>query len=421
LQKNLAFQALLSLPETMRIRAFQGLRPDVEVAVEVASLPYDVVSTEEARALGEMNPKSFLHIVRAEIDLPQKTDPYSEHVYVQAKENFEKFRSNNWLVREDAPCLYVYQQRLNEHRQTGLVTVCHIDDYECNIIRKHEKTRQQKEDDRTALNRSLNAHPGPVFLTYPEQAHIDAAIAAICEETPLFDFTAPDRVQHTVWKVTEFAGFIAEFANIPCCYVADGHHRSASAARIAKEKRVANPDHTSHEDYNWFLAVLFPQNQLNILPYNRHILDLNGLSAHDFLSRIKTVCTVTEGADACPDAAGNVAMYLAGKWYGLRFNSAASADPVANLDVSHLQNRILGPILGIDDPRTDDRIDFVGGIRGTRELEKRVQEFPGSVAFSMFPVTCQQLMAIADADQIMPPKSTWFEPKLRSGLFVHTL
>ena len=404
----------------MQIRAFKGLRPSTHLAAEIASLPYDVVSTDEARELARDNPKSFLRIVRAEIDLPVDTDPYSDVVYAQAQENFEQFQHNGWLVREEGPCMYVYQQELGGHSQRGIVCVCHVDDYNNNVIKKHEKTRRQKEDDRTKLNRSLNAHPGPVFLTYSPKATVDASVTAICENVPMFDFTAVDGVRHTVWKIENHQQLVAEFDKIPVCYVADGHHRSASAARIGEEKRANNPAHTGTEDYNWFLAVLFPQDQLQVLPYNRLVYDLNGLSTGDFLDKVASVCTLVPNAAPVPVAFGEVSMYLDGKWYGLSFNKVPQADPIAKLDVSCLQNTILDPILGIDDPRTSERIDFIGGIRGTLELEKRVQKHPGSVAFSMFPVTCEQLMDIADADQIMPPKSTWFEPKLRSGLFVHT-
>lgn len=404
----------------MRIRAFQGLRPNPEVASEVASLPYDVVSTDEARALAEGNPKSFLRVVRAEITLPADTDPYSDTVYEKAKANLESLQEQNALVRESEPSLYVYQQEMNGHAQKGLVCVCHIEDYENNIIKKHEKTRKQKEDDRTALNRTLSAHPGPVFLTYREEAEIDAVVEKTCQQAPLFDFTAPDGVKHAVWKIEGGQELVDAFAKIPVSYVADGHHRSASAARVGKERRDANPNHTGEEDYNWFLAVLFPQNQLKVLPYNRLVFDLNGLSSEAFLEKVKSICEVTEGASPEPDAVGKMAMYLDGKWYGLSFPIDANADPISKLDVSRLQNNILAPFLGIDDPRVSNRIDFIGGIRGTAELEKRVGETPGSVAFSMYPVTVEQLMDIADADEIMPPKSTWFEPKLRSGLFVHT-
>jgi len=405
----------------MRIRAFQGLRPAPELAPQVASLPYDVVNTEEARELAAGNPISFLHVVRAEIDLPSGTNPYSDAVYNQAKVNFEQLQSKGALVRENSPSLYIYQQRMGEHTQQGLVCVCHIEDYLNNRIKKHEKTRQAKEDDRTRINTSLSAHPGPVFLTYRDDEAVNAEVARITAEAPLLDFTAPDGVQHTVWKTEEDSVLVEAFSKIPSTYVADGHHRSASAARVGAERKAANPDHTGEEDYNWFLAVLFPASHLKVLPYNRLVFDLNDLSEEDFLAKVSAVAELTEGAVPSPDNTGKVSMYFQGKWYGLAFSEETTADPIARLDVSRLQDKVLAPILGIDDPRTSDRIDFIGGIRGTAELEKRVDRGDGPVAFSMYPVTVEQLMDIADADAIMPPKSTWFEPKLRSGLFVHTI
>lgn len=404
----------------MRIRAFQGLRPTPERAATVASLPYDVVSTDEARALAEGNSDSFLRVVRAEIDLPAETDPYSEAVYAQAKANLAGLEERGSLVREATPSVYVYQQRMGEHIQRGVVATCHIEDYENDLIKKHEKTRPAKEDDRTRLNRTLRAHPGPVFLTYRDQAKVNALVAAACEAEPLFDFTAPDGVGHTVWKIEDSDALVAAFGPVETFYVADGHHRSASAARVGRELREANPGHTGDEDYNWFLNVIFPASELKVLPYNRLAYDLNGLTEEAFLAKVKTVCPVTENAAPSPSAVGQVSMYLNGKWYGLDFSGVPGEDPISRLDVSKLQDRVLAPILAIDDPRVSDRIEFIGGIRGTAELEKRVNAEDGSVAFSMYPVTVEQLMDIADAGQIMPPKSTWFEPKLRSGLFVNT-
>lgn len=404
----------------MKIRAFQGLRPDPQQAASVASLPYDVVNTAEARELAEGNPKSFLHVVRAEIDFPEGTDMYSDPVYVKAKENLDQLESSGALVREEAPSLYIYQQIMNGHKQKGLVSVCHIDDYLNDLIKKHEKTRPQKEDDRTKLNATLSAHPGPVFLTYRDDESINGTVEQITREEPLIDFTAPDGVQHTVWRVSKTSSLVDAFAQVPVSYVADGHHRSASAARVGAERKAINPAHTGDEDYNWFLAVNFPASQLKILPYNRLVFDLNGLSDDAFLEQVKTVAAVTENVAPSPDQVGKVSMYFNHRWYGLQFAADRALDPVSRLDISRLQDGILGPILGIDDPRTSDRIDFIGGIRGTEELERRVHQGDGPVAFSMYPVTIEQLMDIADAGATMPPKSTWFEPKLRSGLFVHT-
>jgi uncharacterized protein (DUF1015 family) len=404
----------------MKIRAFQGLRPNPQLAESVASLPYDVVNTEEATELAGGNPNSFLHVVRAEIDLPTGTDLYSDAVYEKAKENLQKLQDSGALERETAPSLYVYQQVMENHKQSGLVSVYHIDDYLNDLIKKHEKTRPQKEDDRTKLNSTLNAHPGPVFLTYRDNESVNTIVDQTTQETPFIDFTAPDGVQHTIWKIENTDEFVAFFADIPASYVADGHHRSASAARVGAERKAANPDHTGDEDYNWFLAVNFPASQLKILPYNRLVFDLNGNFDQEFLEKIKTVAELTEDADPTPDSVGKLSMYFNGRWYGLEFPKDDSLDPVNRLDISRLQDSILRPILGIEDPRTSDRIDFVGGIRGTAELEKRVGQGDGPVAFSMYPVTIDQLMDIADAGATMPPKSTWFEPKLRSGLFVHT-
>ena len=404
----------------MRIRAFQGLRPQPDLAAQVASLPYDVVNTEEARALADGNPLSFLHVVRAEIDLPAGTDLYSAPVYDKARKNLDQLVACGALVRESTPCMYIYEQEMDGHVQRGLASVCHIEDYENNLIKKHEKTRPAKENDRTTLNKTLSAHPGPVFLTYQDDSAVDQLVAEATADDPFISFTAPDGVRHTVWRVEGAGEFAEAFARIPATYVADGHHRSASAARVGAERRAANPNHTGEEDYNWFLAVSFPATQLKVLPYNRLVSDLTEHSPESFLAAIREVAEVTEDANPTPQRAGDVSMYFQGKWYGLAFPDDPGADPISRLDVSKLQDKILDPILAIGDPRTSERIEFIGGIRGTIELETRVDQGHGPVAFSMFPVTVQQLMEIANADAIMPPKSTWFEPKLRSGLFVHT-
>jgi uncharacterized protein (DUF1015 family) len=403
----------------MRIRAFQGLVPSPALAPEVACVPYDVVNAAEAAALAAGKPRSLLHVDRAEIDLPADTNPYSEAVYARAQENFLKLQREGAIGRETGPCLYVYQQQMGSHRQRGLVAVCHVDDYDAELIKKHEKTRKDKEDDRTKLIDTLSANTGPVFLTYRDEAGVTALVNAKVKELPLHDFTAPDGIQHTVWRVAGGAEWVQAFGQVPVTYIADGHHRAASAARVARTRRERNPAHTGSEDYNWFLCVLFPASELKILPYNRIVLDLNGLTPGEFLTKVKDVFGLEEGAAPSPTKVGQASMYLGGKWYGLRFAADAKADPVARLDVSVLQDKLLAPVLGITDVRTSKRIDFVGGIRGPGELVKRV-DADGGVAFSMYPVTLGQLMDIADAGQIMPPKSTWFEPKLRSGLFVHT-
>lgn len=405
----------------MRIQAFQGLRPNPAVVENIASLPYDVVNTAEARELAKGNPLSFLHVVRAEIDLPEDADPYGDATYAKSKENFEKLQSEGNLIRETEPCLFVYQQEWKGFVQTGITATCHIEDYENNLIKKHEKTRVQKENDRLRINQTLKAHPGPVFLTYRDEPAINEAVDAILKEDPLYNFTAPDGVRHTVWRVPGGSALVDAFKAVPCAYVADGHHRSASAWRLGKEMRENNPNHTGNEPYNWFLAVLFPASHLNILPYNRVVQDLNGLDPDSFIEEVKKVCTVYENNAPDPEKPGQISLYIRDRWFGLVRPENTSDDPIEALDVSFLQDKILAPILGIDDPRTSSRVDFVGGIRGTQELEKRVNSGEWAVAFSMYPTTVDQLMDIADADKIMPPKSTWFEPKLRSGLFVHTV
>lgn len=403
----------------MRIHPFQGLVPVPALAPEVACVPYDVVNTAEAAALAAGRPHSLLHVDRAEIGLPANTDPYSDAVYARARANFETLQRQGALVRETGPCLYVYQQRMGDHVQRGLVAGCHVEDYDRELIKKHEKTRKDKEDDRTRLIDTLSADTGPVFLTYRDDAAVTALVNAKTKEQPLHDFTAPDGIRHTVWRIAGGQEWLKAFGAVPVTYIADGHHRAASAARVARLRRERNPAHTGAEEYNWFLCVLFPASELKILPYNRIVLDLNGLTPAALLAKVKDLFGLVENANPSPARVGEVSMYLGGKWYGLRCVADAGADPVSRLDVSVLQDKLLGPVLGITDVRTSKRIDFVGGIRGTGELVKRVDS-EGGVAFSMYPVTLGQLMDIADAGQIMPPKSTWFEPKLRSGLFIHT-
>ncbi len=406
----------------MRIRAFQAIRPEPAVAGKLACLPYDVMSADEARAMAAGNPISFLHVERAEIDLPKDVDPYSEAVYAKAKENLEKLQRDGHLKRDAEPCLYLYQQQMGAHKQRGITAACHIEDYEKDIIKKHEKTRVEKENDRLRLNKTLRAQPGLVFLTYRDLPAINQKMDEVASRQPLYDFTAEDGVRHTAWRIpgSEAAELVKAFGTVPVAYVADGHHRSASAFRAGKEMREANPNHTGEEDYNYFPAVIFPASQLRILPYNRLVFDLNGLTPDAFLAKLKGVCRVTENAPASPAKPGQVSLYLGKRWYGLEFEINPKADPISRLDATLLQDKVLSPILGITDPRTSKRIDFVGGIRGTAELIKRTDSGEAAAAFSMHPVTLDQLMEISDAGQIMPPKSTWFEPKLRSGLFVYT-
>ena len=407
----------------MRIRAFKGLVPKKGEAADIASLPYDVVNFEQAREQADGKPLSFMRVVRSEIELPEGTDPYSEAVYSHADENFRKLISEGHLVREKSPCMYLYRQEMKGHSQTGLVAVFNAEDYDADVIKKHEKTRRAKEDDRYRLTRKLRANTGPVFLAVRDGTKLDAIVAEKSDADAICDFTAPDGIRHSVWRIDE-PGKIAEivdiFSAIPCAYVADGHHRSASNARCARDLKAENPAHTGDEDYNWFLSVVFPAGQLKILPYNRVVKDLAGMSKDSFLEELGKVCEVSESGVKEPSGSCEVSMYLDGKWYSLKFSDTENLDAVSSLDVALLQNRVLAPLLKIGDPRTDERIDFVGGIKGVGELERLVDDGGFAVAFSMYPTTVSQLMAIADAGQIMPPKSTWFEPKLRSGLFVHT-
>ena len=403
----------------MRIRSFTGLVPVPAHAAEVACVPYDVVDAAEAAALAAGRPRSLLHVDRAEIDLPPGTDPYGDAVYARARENFLALQRDGVLVRESGPCLYLYQQQMGAHTQRGLVALCHVEDYDAGLIKKHEKTRKDKEDDRTRLIDTLGANTGPVFLTYRDDPAVNALVAAQVHQAPQHDFTAPDGIRHTFWRMPGGEDYQAAFGRVPVTYIADGHHRAASAARVARLRRARNPAHTGAEDYNWFLGVLFPASELKILPYNRIVTDLNGRTPEEFLGQVQARFGLEAGAAASPAGVGRISMYFAGQWYGLQCPVQPDADPVARLDVSVLQDRLLAPLLGIDDPRVSKRIDFVGGIRGPGELVRRVDAH-GGVAFSLYPVTIGQLMDIADAGQIMPPKSTWFEPKLRSGLCTHT-
>jgi uncharacterized protein (DUF1015 family) len=402
----------------MRIRAFQGLVPVPDHAPEVACVPYDVVDAAEAVALAAGRPRSLLRVDRAEIELPAGTNPYDASVYARARENFLALQRAGVLVRETGPCLYLYRQEMGAHRQHGVVAVCHVDDYESGLIKKHEHTRPDKEDDRTRLVDALGANTGPIFLTYRDQPAVAALAARLTASAPQHDFVAPDGVRHTVWRIPGGEAWTAAFAAVPAVYIADGHHRAASAARVARLRRERNPRHTGAEDYNWFLCVLFPASEMKILPYHRVVADLNGRSSAQFLDAVRAEFGLEADAPPAPKRVGEISLYHGGRWFGLRCPADPAADPVARLDVSVLQSRLLAPILGIDDPRTSKRIDFVGGIRGPQELVRRV-DGGGGAAFSMYPVAIEQLLAIADAGRIMPPKSTWFEPKLRSGLFIH--
>jgi uncharacterized protein (DUF1015 family) len=406
----------------VRLHPFDALRPAPELAAKVAAVPYDVVNRSEAADLARDNPLSFLHVGRSDIDLPENTDPHDPRIYAKAREALEGFLSRGALIREGKPALYLYRQIMSGRAQTGLVGCVHIDDYEQDVIRKHEKTRQDKEDDRTRHVLTLGAHAEPVFLTYRGRTEIDVLSEPVLGTDPLYDFTAPDGVRHTVWQIPQTEPWVEAFRDVPHAYVADGHHRSASAWRAGKELRAANPKHRGDEEYNWFLAVLFPADQLTILPYNRVVRDLGGQSAAEVLRALRDVGRLAPADHPRPPRPGTFCVYLADAWYRIEFDeeSIDRRDPIGSLDVSLLQERVIRPILGIGDPRTDQRIDFVGGIRGTAELERRVNSGEMAIAFSLYPTTLDQLMAVSDAGAVMPPKSTWFEPKLRSGLFVHT-
>jgi len=403
-----------------KIRPFRALRPEPSLASTIASVPYDVVSTEEARALAADNPLSFLHVSRSEIDLPADTYPYADSVYRAAAERFAAIRTH--MVEEPEPALYFYKLRMGTHEQTGLAACYSVDEYDAGLVRKHEKTRRDKEDDRTRHITELRAQTGPVFLTYHASAAVDAAAARAAKTAPLYDIAAPDGITHTVWKVTgdELTAVVEAFDKLAALYIADGHHRAASAARV---RRTLAPEvgRDGVVEADWFLAVAFPDNQTQVLPYNRTVKDLAGLTPEGFMDAVKKVFTVREGGPATPAKKGDCAMFLGGKWHTLDIGAKAGDDVISRLDVSILQDHLLDPVLRIADVRTDRRIDFVGGIRGTSELEKLVANGKAAVAFSMYPVSVADLMDIADAGEIMPPKSTWFEPKLRDALLIHTL
>ncbi len=422
------------------IRPFRALRPSSSNVDRVSAVPYDVVNAEEARALAAGNPLSFLHVSRAEIDLPPATDPYSPAVYEKALENFTTLRRAAPLVVEDAPAVYFYRLKMGNHYQTGLAACYSIDEYDADLIKKHEKTRREKEDDRTRHIGTLRAQTGPVFLTYRHTAAIDEAAARVTAGAPLFDFESADGVRHTMWKVTgaDLAAVVKAFGELPCVYIADGHHRAASASRTRKyladqspvrlaslaqgdPEPVEGSPAAKSDEADWMLAVAFPDNQTQILPYNRVVKDLAGKTPEALLAELKSRVAVAPGTPA-PTKKGEVAMYLGGQWYTLRLAATAgSTDVGSTLDCSLLQEQVLAPVLGIGDVRTDKRIDFVGGIRGTAELEKLVNGGKAAVAFSLFSVGVDDLMRIADAGEIMPPKSTWFEPKLRDGLLSHLI
>jgi uncharacterized protein (DUF1015 family) len=409
------------------IHPFAGLRPLPQYTQEVIAPPYDVLNTEEARHRAAGHPLNFLHVSKPEIDLPSGIDPYAPLVYSKGAENLQLLLAQGILRQDAQPCYYLYGLTMGHHHQIGLVAVANVADYNSNRIRKHELTRPDKEDDRVRHIDTLNAQTGPVFLTYKHDPAIDTLVKTLTASPPLVKVTAADGVVHTLWKVDEPSQidiFTRTFDTMTCLYIADGHHRSAAAARVAALRRANNPHHTGEEAYNYFLSVIFPDNQMQILDYNRVIQNLNGLTTSEFFTHIIHNFDVHPSSQAVkPQTSGEFGMYLQRQWYRLQLHpdKIPFTDPVARLDVSLLTEHLLTPILGINDLRRDKRIDFVGGIRGLSELEKLVDRGDMVVAFSLYPTSMRALMAVADADQIMPPKSTWFEPKLADGLVSHII
>jgi len=420
------------------LKPFAALRPQPELAAQICELPYDVMSSDEAREIAAGNPLSFLHVSKPEIDLPPGTDIYAPEVYAKGKENFAGLISQGALKQDDKPNFYLYRQIMGAHTQVGLVAAASCEEYLNGIIKKHEFTRLDKEDDRVRHIETLNSQTGPVFLTYRAMEKFDAFVTKKISETPAVDFTAKDGVRHTSWTLAgadEIKFIEAQFAQIPFLYIADGHHRSAAAARVYLKRRSrgresAQTDQsrltsaaTSQDNSGEFLAVIFPHNQMQILPYNRVLKDLNGLTPAELLKKLETVFSIIRLGSARPTRKHELGLFLGGKWHTLTFKAqfTATDDPIERLDVTILQKQILAPLFGIDDPRTSKKINFVGGIRGTAELEKLVNSGGYACAFSMFPTSIEDLMSIADAGGIMPPKSTWFEPKLRDAMFCHMI
>jgi uncharacterized protein (DUF1015 family) len=408
-----------------KLKPFRAWRPRPEICAEVASPPYDVLSSSEAREMAANNPLSFLHVVKPEIDLEPGTDVYAPEVYAAGAANLRRLMDDGTLIQEESPALYLYRQRMGDHVQTGLVAGASVDEYEADLIKKHEHTRPVKEDDRTRHIDALDANTGPVFLTYKAMPEIDALVDRLTGADPTYDFVAPDGIQHVLWVVADAGdrdSLVDAFASVPELYVADGHHRSAAGTRIRALRRDANPNHTGDEAYNYFLSVIFPDNQMKILDYNRVVRDLYGLDREAFLEAVGEPFEVVPTEDGRVDRRRCFGMYL-DRWYRLtaKDGSFPADDPVESLDVAILQNNLLAPVLGIGDPRSDERIDFVGGIRGLGELERKVGSGDWAVAFALHPTSIDQLFAVADAGLVMPPKSTWFEPKLRSGLIVRPL
>lgn len=412
----------------IRIKPFNGVRPAKEFASKIASLPYDVMNSQEAREIAKDNPHSFLHVVKPEIDLPEDIDLYDEKVYRKARENYELLRKDGRLIKDNEPSLYIYMEKMGNVVQRGLVTCCHIDDYLEKNIKIHEHTRTEKEEDRIKHVNTTNINAGPVFLTYRKRDDIQRIIEKyISENEPEYDFESDDKVRHTLWKISEqdiIDSLTEKFNEIEYLYVADGHHRSAAAAKTGERRRAENPNHTGNEEYNWYLSIIFPHDELYIMDYNRAVKDLNGYTEKEFLDKVREKFVVTEENEPFkPQNLHTFGMYMDRKWYSLKAKEGIfdNDDVIESLDVSILYRNILSPVLGIGDPKTDKRIDFIGGIRGLKELERIVNNGTFEVAFSMFPTKIEQLMDVADSNKVMPPKSTWFEPKLRSGLVIHEL
>ena len=408
------------------IRPFRCIRPSKEVASAVAALPYDVYDRKEAKEIVKKNPLSFLAVDRAETQFEDGKNPYAPEVYEQAARTLKRWQQEGILTEDESPFYYLYELVMEGRAQTGIVACASVDDYRCGVIARHENTREEKEQDRIRHVDVTNAHTGPIFLAYRSQEELNGLVALEKKKTPLYDFISEDGICHRVWKIEDpqkAEEIHCIFSGIPRVYIADGHHRAASAVKVAAMRREANPSWTGNEEFNYFLSVLFPDDQLMIMPYNRVVQDLNGLTREEFLKKTERYFVVTErGRKAfSPEQKGQVGMYLDGSWYQLDARpEICTDDPVKGLDVSILQDRILGPLLGIGDPRTDSRIRFVGGIRGLSELERLVDS-GAAVAFSMYPTSIRELFEVADAGLLMPPKSTWFEPKLRSGLFIHAI
>lgn len=411
------------------VKPFKGIRPPKEYVEQVESRPYDVLNSEEARKEAEGNEKSLYHIIKPEIDFPEGTDEHDPRVYAKAAENFQMFQDKGWLVQDGKENYYIYAQTMNGKTQYGLVVCAYVDDYLNGVIKKHELTRRDKEEDRMKHVRVNNANIEPVFFAYPDDKVLDDIVARYAAEEPVYDFIAPiDGFRHRFWiidKDDDIATITKEFAAMPALYIADGHHRSAAAALVGAEKAKQNPNHKGDEEYNYFMAVCFPANQLTIIDYNRVVKDLNGLTAEQFLNALRENFVVEEKGteEYRPNKLHNFSLYLEGKWYSLTAKEGTydDNDPIGVLDVTISSNLILDKILGIKDLRSDKRIDFVGGIRGLGELKRRVDSGEMKVALALYPVTMKQIMDIADTGNIMPPKTTWFEPKLRSGLIIHKL